>query len=568
MLEKPQSNHTLGLDSDAFLIKGVAINQARGKLHLEKFFESQWLFQGAENHVKPLYIAEQKKQIQTFAENHLTVTSARTQDILVRSLELKLTKEKDIEKALAFQVEPLLPYPIENAVIDKVLLAKDKQGSRLTVLCIRKDHLKQHIDQWNTLEINPEVISAAPQSLVLFTNRFVGIENPYLILHLGIENSFGVLTDQGKILAAQTIPSGLTSLIDILAKEQNLDKPAAYSKLYQTSFAELQHDSPEIKQALDELRMTSTRTIYSLAKQFRAKEVNHLIVTGSGAMIDGLSEALCSQLNKTLVAPSEHNELRLTSKELLNYALPIGAALSALPKSKDQINFRQQEFSYPEPWKRLKQPILLYFLLCLGIALSLFFFGKPYASYHEGEARQQYMDLLNIINKPYTQFEREFNNKKDPNKSINEIAPLESLSLKEIKERLDYLEKNLQSTPQTFPLQPNVPLVSDVLAWISSHPNFINKQKEDGDASLPMQIVNFSYNMIKRPEPTKKQEKYQVKIELEFFSPTPKSAREFHDALIAPNDIVETKGEIKWNSTRDIYKTSFFLKDKTFYQNL
>jgi type IV pilus assembly protein PilM len=571
MLEKPQSNHVLGLDIDAFSLKGASVIQSRGKLKLDKFFD---FFVGVpdeeKDNVKPLYTADQKKELQTLSENNLTVTSAITQDILVRPLELKLIKDKDIEATFAFQVEPLLPYPIENAVIDKILLSKDKEGSRLTVFAIRKDHLTQHIAQWNGLEINPEVVSAAPQALVLFTSRFLDNENPYLILHIGIEHSFGVLVDQGKLLAAQSIPAGLNSLIEIFGKEKKLDTTAACLELYRTPFANLQKEnSPEIKSALDELRMTTTRTVYSLTKQFKGKEVNHLIVTGPGAMIDGFSENLCAQLNKTLLIPKEDDGFGASRKELLNYALPIGGALSALPGNKDQINFRQQEFLYPEPWKRHKKPILLYFLLCLGIAVSLFLFGKSYASYRQGEARQQYLHLLKMMNKPYTAFEKEYHSKTNPNSPLNDVPAVQSLSLNEINQRLNYLEKDLQSTPQTFPLQPNVPLVSDVLAWISSHPNFINAQKDGtSDPAASMQIVNFSYSMVKRPEPAKKQEKYEVKVELEFSSPTPKTAREFHDALIAPNDMVDPKGEIKWNSNRDVYRTSFYLKDKTVYPNL
>ena len=56
-----------------------------------------------------------------------------------------------------------------------------------------------------------------------------------------------------------------------------------------------------------------------------------------------------------------------------------------------------------------------------------------------------------------------------------------------------------------------------------------------------------------------------MKVELEFSTATPKLAREFHDALIAPNQIVDPKGEVKWSSNRGKYRTSFFLKDKTLY---
>lgn len=567
MLEKPQSSHVLGLTIDAFSLKGVVISQIRGKLKLEKSFDfSIDFFSDEEGNVKPLYTKEQQAIVESLSENNLLVTSADTQDILVRPLELKLKKDKDIEATLSFQVEPLLPYPVENAIIDKILLSKDKEGSQLTVFAIRKDHLTQHLMQWRALKVEPEVVSAAPQALVLFANQFFGQDFPLFILHLAIENPFAVLVNQGKLIAAQAIPGGINQLIETLSLEKKIDKETAYLELLKKDFAPPLSETP-LKAALDNLRMSITRTVYSLAKQLKGKEINHVIVTGPGSIIKGLPEILCSSLKKKPLDPRGEIEFGTNKEELLSFALSIGEALSGLPQCKDQINFRQQDFLYPEPWKRLKQPIFLYFLLCTGIAITLFLFGKSYISYEEGELRENYLNLLKMMNKTYATFEREFVNKAPDFSQTEEIKEITSLSLDEIKNRLNLLEKDLQSPPQTFPLQPNVPLVSDVLAWISSHPNFINKQENMNDLSPSMQIENFSYSMVKRPEPARKQDKYQVKVEIEFSSPAPKMAREFHDALIAPNDMVDPKAEIKWNSNRDRYRTSFFLKDKTPYPN-
>lgn len=570
MFEKPQSNDVLGLDIDAFSLKGVVIKQGRGKLKLYKSFDFSIEPIPQDSNVKPLYTSLEKEELETFAQNYLVVTAVNTQDILVRPLELKLKKDKDIEATLAFQVEPLLPYSIENAIVDKVLLSKNQEGSKLTVFCIRKDHLTQHIQQWNQLNIEPEVISAAPQALVLFANQFLKHETPFFLVHLGLKNSLAVLVDQEKLLAAQPIPLGLNQLIEVLSKEKDQDHAKAYLELVSTSFSlPSLEEMPALNTFLTDFRMTTTRILYSLAKQFKDKEIKDFIVTGPGAVINGLTKALFSTLNQTLIAPKEDVEFGASERDLLNYAMPIGEALSALPNSKDQVNFRQQEFLYPEPWKRLKQPISFYFLLCLGISIALFLFGNAYISYQEGELRQQYLHLLQTMNKPYTLFEKEFATKALNQTSAGETSDAATLTLEQIENRLQFLEKEIKATPQIYPLRANAPLVSDVLAWISSHPNFISKkQNEMKDSSGSMQIESFSYVMVKRPEPTKKQEKYQVKVEMEFSSPTPKMAREFHDALIAPNDMVDPKGEIKWNSNRDLYRTSFYLKDKTVYPTL
>ncbi|MEI8365375.1 MAG: hypothetical protein WCF65_03060 [Parachlamydiaceae bacterium] len=578
MFDKPQSSQVLGLDLDAFSLKGAALSFVRGAVRIDSLFdypvETSVEIDGI---VKPLYTAEQKAALDALSDDYLVVTTAATRDVLIRPLELRLTKDKDIDAALIFQVETILPYPTENAVVDKLLLSKNKEGSKLTILAIRKDHLKQQVEMWKNLEIEPEVISAAPQALTLFTRQYLGKMTPLYVLHLGIDNSFCILMDEGKLITAQAIPEGLNSFINLLAQERGIDQKTAFEELVKINFNIPHSNDTSFKTCLDAFRMSITRTIYSIGKQMKGREVNEIFVTGFGASVEGLVNTLCAPLNKTRLFLPETLGNETPHDELLAYALPIGEALSAFPSSRDQINFRQQEFSYPEPWKRLKHPLMQYIALCVAVAISLFIFGKAYVGYKAGEVKRQYIELLDMMNKPYNDFEREYAGKTSSIEGTNseQIVSVKKLSSEEIQYRLDFLEKEIQATPQIFPLYPNVPLVSDVLAWITSHPVFLNNKEavEGGEAGTLastedlLHIDSFTYTMIKRPEPTKKQEKYQIKIDLEFSSSIPKKAREFHDALIAPNDLVDPKGEIKWSSNRDRYRTSFYLKDKTVYSN-
>lgn len=572
MFDKPQATHTIGLDLDGPSLKGVALQLLRGKPNLESTFDFPVEpATAAADNVKPLYTDKQKQLLNSIAHKNLIVTSLAAHEVLIRPLDLKIKKEKDIDAVLAFQSEPLLPYPIENALVDKIILSKDKEGCKLSIVAVRKDHLAHHIKQWNSLDIEPEVVTATPVALATFAKYFTNNEGPLYVVHLGIASSLCILIDKGKLIAAQALPKGLTNLVEALAKDKDIDLISARGQLSEQQFlhSELE-ETPALKEAVGSLRLDLTRTIYALAKQVKGQEINDILPTGEGTHINGLIETLCNPLNKTLLPPQETPDFAMNTLELQKFALPLGAALSALPKNQDQINFRQQEFAFPSPWKRLKKPIALYLLLCFGIAVALVLFGKAYLSYQEGEIKRQYLDLLNIMNKPYADFEKEFTSKIPSNRELapGEIIKVDSLTQEEIKNRLNFLEKEIQSMPQSYPLQPNVPLVSDVLAWISTHPNAIGKTLSDNIPPPALQIENFNYTMLKRPELAKKQEKYQVKVEFEFTSPTPKMAREFHDALVAPNEIVDPKGEIKWSSNRDKYRTSFYLKDKTVYPNL
>ena len=570
MFDKPTAVHTMGLELGQSLVRSAVLSFHKNQPKLDSFFEIPLAGTPSPNNVNQLYIDDSQKQMESLEKNHLVVSTLSASEVLIRPMELKIKKEKDIDAVISFQAEPLLPYPVENAVLDRISLLKTKEGTLLTVIATRKDYLAQHIDQWKSLGINPEVISAVPAALTQFANQFAKEQEILFVLHLGAAQTVCVIVNTGKLIAAQAIPQGIDHLVEELAKDKDAGTAAARLEFNQMNFnLPLKEENSHFAAAIDALRLEITKVVYALAKQTKGKEINTLLLTGEGASIDKLPALLCRNLNKTLINPTENPAFPASVADLQKYAIPLGAALSALPKTQDQINFRQGDYAYPNPWKRLKKPLIIYTAACLLVAAALYFFGTAYLSYREAEFKQQYLELLNVMNKPYSLFEREFTDKFPSERPrIEEITPLQNLTQEDLTKRLQFLKKEIQASPQLFPLMPNLPLVSDVLAWISTNPNFVGQNDAENNLHQSLQLESLSYQMVKRPDLTKKQEKYQVKVEIEFTSPNPKMAREFHDALIAPNEIVDPKGEIKWSSNRDRYRASFFLKDKTTYPSL
>lgn len=534
MPERPDSLHSIGLEIEGPILKGARLAIFKNKPIISELFE-----QTHSDIVNQLYIEK--------ADHSLLITSVNSQDVLIRPLEIKLKKEKDVDATLAFQAESVLPYPIENGILDRVIVGPSQEGTLLTLCAVRKDHLQQHLESWDALKIEPEVVTCVPASLAAFANFYHSAENPIIVLHLGYAVTTCALVHQGKLLAALSTPSGINKLLDVDPQAAGMDYASA--------------ENPALHATKEMLRLDVTRLIYALSKQSKGKEVSEILLTGEGAAWCNLAESIVHGLNKTLVTPQ--GDEKHFSSDLQRYAISIGSALSTLPKGENLLNFRQDEFGFSNPWKRYKKPLAIYMALCIALACALYLAGDAYITHREDEMKQEYSDLLVSMHKPYNEFESEFI-KKFPSATPLEdgqTLALIDMSREDVAERLRFLEKDLQSSPDSFPLLPNTARVSDVLAWLSKHPALLSKDKD----VQPIQIENFSYTMVKRPEQTKKQEKYQVKVELEFSSPTPKQAREFHDALIAPNDFVDPKGEVKWSSNRGKYRTSFYLKDKTIY---
>lgn len=544
MIDKPDSSHTLGLELENSCLKLVQLSLLKGKPKLDRLLEIEIDAENnlitnieEDNDVNPLYIVKKENTLKSLnlkelLDKHLVSTCLTGNQTIVRSLEIKLKKEKDILAALPFQVEPILPFSYENGIVDKINVDQTSDGTLLTILAARKDHIKKHIESFQNIQIEPEVISSESSALVSFSNHFFTTKLPFFIIYFAKTHVTCTLVKNGKLIASQS------------------------SFLKESSPEKIQNESNDI-----------TRILYALSKQARGFEVPDVLYLGDVLNHQDLIKALEPKLNKNSCSIEQNPNFELSTAELQKFAVPLGLALNTMPNQNGLINFRQQELVFPNPWKHLKKPLGIYFLLGACLAISFYLFGESYLKYNEDEIKKDYVALLAGMNKPYSAFENEYLLKfpDESNNEYGEITEIRALSQNDISNRLDFLYKELQASPDMFPLFPNVPRVSDVLAWLSNHPNVVENDPVSNVKNSLIQLESFSYNMLKRPDQGKKQEKYQVKVEFEFNTATPKLAREFHDALIAPNEIVDPKGEIKWSSNRGKYKTSFFLKDKTTY---
>ena len=511
MVEKVSSSSVSGVDIRDECVRAALLTVKRGKPALEALTMTEG--------------AQLQKQ--------LVVTAVATEVCLVRPLHLSLSKDKDIDAVIAFQAEPLLPYPVDEAIIDWVKLKQDREGSDITVIAAKKEHVAAHIAACEKEGFEPEVVAAVPSALAAFSAFFVEAHTPHFVVDIGDKRSTCALVHQGKLIAAQECLVGYSS------------DEAGWELLCREVM----------------------KVLFSLAKQAYSDDLSELLITGVGGADSALVDKLCRMWEGELLLYRSRTHFPDQAEELAPYAVAIGLALTVLPLAAEQVNFRQGALIYPHPWKRLKKPLALYFVAVLALAWAASLFGHAYLGYRYDQLKERYGDLLAQLHKPYEQFESEYQRKYPEARSGSdgEVLSLKELTLPELYSRLELLDKEVKGLPDPIALYPNVPRVSDVLAWLSTHPNVTLAGESGSRTDAPIQIESFAYTMVERPEEKKKQSRYRVKVEIEFSSPTPKLAREFHDSLIVPNPIVDPKGEVKWSSSRGKYRTAFMLRDKTAY---
>jgi type IV pilus assembly protein PilM len=407
-------------------------------------------------------------------------TALHSKEILVRPLELPLKKEKDIESAYEFQAEPLLPYPLEKAILQKINIKSHVEGTLLTLLAVKKEHLERHIHFFNERHLDPMVVTGLPMALSNIASHLPNAEEPQLLLHLDKEEGTVVLVEGGKLLASR-----------------------AFEK-----------EKSEIE-----------KSILALLGTYKYKKIHSLLLISD----DPSDVSLVEQATKlTVVLP----KIPFVSEEALQkYGVALGIAFAATDKTSP--NFRAKENNFSLQWKRVKKPLFTYLTLAFLLFATLLSFEKKLLEEQEQLLLKRSSSLLQEM-----------------------PSHLEELCFK-----IEKMESEIQKIPDTFPLLPQTPKVKDILASLSSDPRLFTEK----GASL-IEIEDFRYVMTSRPDFDRRNEKYQVKVEMTFTATSPESAHAFHESLLSPNHpFVDGKKEVEWMAGKGKYKACFYLKDKTRY---
>ena len=510
-----------GVVFDANQLYVAHIVQSGNRTHinsLENSFLSQDSNHEREN-VKPLYMGEpppQKKKITSLA---CGLPGTKT---LTKTLHTELTKPKEIQEALSFQLEPFLPYSIDTCLIDKIILEKGNAETKLLAFSILKNDVQEQLKITTEQIKEPEYAVPKAVALARFSNRILKPASRILI-DLGYDETMIVLMHEQMIYGARTIANSLASRLD---KEENAD------------------DGAHIKQFSNEIlhAIYSFQTTYPNAQQ--------LPVTFTGPVeSDSYLLSLLGKLlgvnveTHTLLSKEISLQSGIAREAIFSYAIPIGLALCAAMKKNDAlcINFRKEEMAFPYKWTRWKSPLAIYYSFMIILSSLLYI-------YLESDLQEKQNYLTASVNQIATASE------------IN-IGPALATTY-DLGEKLQTIRNELQKPGDELPLYPNIPRVADVLAFLCSHPKVLLDQN---DPAKTIQLESFTYTLVKRPEKGRLKEHYQVRIDLEFTAPNSTTAREFHEALISPNQIIDSKEEVKWSMQKGHFKTSFFLQDKTQY---
>jgi type IV pilus assembly protein PilM len=243
------------------------------------------------------------------------VLGVANQRVIVRLLNFPRMEEADLRSAIGFEAQDHIPMPLDEAVLDYVVLGPQEEGSdldRILVVAAHKGMIEGYTSAVRAGGLRPAGMDVKALSLTRSTlpDAFFD-EGATLLLDVGTELSNLVIIQGGSPTLTRFIPMGLDDLVRAVSEASDLPEDEAEKQALDPR-ARLGYEPEEVGEAdaenqeeedfdpalLYDVRRGLEEAVQTLAEdvqrsveyhhsQPESKGVSEVLVSGEGALIAG-----------------------------------------------------------------------------------------------------------------------------------------------------------------------------------------------------------------------------------------------------------------------------------------
>jgi type IV pilus assembly protein PilM len=361
----------VGLDIDRGAIKAVQVTQGGGNYTLQHVGYRK-LPAGA---VAEGEVADHDMlahELKEFWSSHSfrgksVYLGVANQKVVVRLLDFPRMSQEDLKGAINWEAQEHIPMPIDEAILDYVVLGPQGEGAdldRILLVAAQRDMISRYSSAIRTAGLKPQGVDVKALSLVRSTlpNSLFDDEGAILLLDIGTEITNLVVSQGGNPTLTRFIPGGSGYMAQAVAEAADLPEEEAESQLMnprvrigpepeeEMEEAEGQEEEDEdfdpafmydvrrgLEDAVQTLAEDVQRSIEYHYSQPESREVTQVFVSGEGALVGGIDVYL---------------------GDLLGVAARRGTPLQKLAGNKSNV---------PDEQLRVMEPVLA---VALGLALE------------------------------------------------------------------------------------------------------------------------------------------------------------------------------------------------------
>lgn len=336
----------IGIHKDGPILRMVSLNKKGGILTVDDRFEVDLKKQFA----NPSFFLPKK-----YSEKNVQIASiAGAEATLIKEKKLSNASKKDIQDAIPFQIEELIPYPEKEVKTSVKVFYMGKEGALLQVVGIQKKDLEEHLKILKEQKIEPEFVGNEVLALMEASHFLSENTRKKAIFYLGEEKALFIVCQEERILFSYVIPFS--------AKDSF---PAESTPTHSPTLIKFMNRLIALKEE-KKLFVDSDTPLFVFSKQMGIKKW----------IAGGLQLPLA-------MLPSD------TQKDN-TYVLALGAALQA---AKKKHNLRTEEFLAPQLQVRKKSLLLQSMTYSLACSLLILVFSLGWKYFEEKRLSKLYAEI-------------------------------------------------------------------------------------------------------------------------------------------------------------------------------
>lgn len=217
------------------------------------------------------------------------ITSLPVKGFSFRNVKLPFKERKKIRQTLPFELEPLIPYPIQDVLVD-YLIVDQSDGSEILAAAIPKSDISSSLGPLEEEKIEASSIDIDTLPIVPKLAASEASLGFYMLLDIGARESTAVFMKNGGILQVRSFSFGGDLITDVIATTLKID----------FNEAEKRKRAGEIPEAGDGVEILCRKFIVDLETTLKAlklsgrldEELAGIFLTGGGVIYKAIRDEL------------------------------------------------------------------------------------------------------------------------------------------------------------------------------------------------------------------------------------------------------------------------------------
>lgn len=296
---------------------------------------------------------------------------------VIKELTLPFTELEKIKMVLEYEIEPLLPFSVHDAVIDGIItkIIPEEQKAMVLVAAVPKEHIANHLQLLQAANLDPDIVSIDFFDLYALYRMIAPHkegQGAHVLIDIESHTTRIGYIYNGALRIVRTLPKGIINQVKLMSDSLGMQPSAVMEQLMRHGFT---HDdrsfTQSLREALDTFWQDIAFTLNSLTAQSDHK-IDTILLFGTGSEINGLTSFItektgtrCEKIDINQISHQKNIITKQNGTLAQNCIMSLASALNFNDPS--SFNLRKKEFTSSKTPLMLKQLIMAGMLSCILI---------------------------------------------------------------------------------------------------------------------------------------------------------------------------------------------------------